>query len=367
MKQILLPFFVLLTLNAFATTWTVDNNPGAGAQFSALQAAHDAASAGDTLLVKGSSATYGALVVTKEIHVIGEGLKPNKNQFSNRTELSSISIQRDNTNDPSNTSVSGVYFTSGSTSPSATIAGSTSAVVLSGVKFERCYFTWETRVNSHTPGLIFNQCFFNNGFRFSNANAAGSTWTIQNSFIAGFSAYIGGIGGGNRLVKNCVFYGPGNGNAISGISTTFDNNIFYGLQAISGGLNIRSCVFRNNLSFGNLDNSFSPGPITSPNTLSSNISGQDPLFVSASVAGPPFNFLNDYNLQSTSPGKNYGTDGTDIGVYGGAGFVEGGISGGGFQTAPMPAIPQMLELNIQNPVVPENGTLNVKVVGRNQQ
>ena len=74
------------------------------------------------------------------------------------------------------------------------------------------------------------------------------------------------------------------------------------------------------------------------------------------ASGPFANF----NLTATSIGKNYGTDGTDVGIYGGSTpFVEGATTDSRFRYFPKPAIPQMLDMTLNNPNIPANGTLSV--------
>ncbi|MDA9773510.1 hypothetical protein N9B82_01020 [Saprospiraceae bacterium] len=69
-----LPLIALIFFSqlAFATVHRV-NNTGADADFTTAQAAHDAALAGDTLYIESSTISYGALSISKEIHVIGSG------------------------------------------------------------------------------------------------------------------------------------------------------------------------------------------------------------------------------------------------------------------------------------------------------
>jgi hypothetical protein len=105
------------------------------------------------------------------------------------------------------------------------------------------------------------------------------------------------------------------------------------------------------------------------NTTSGNIINQNPDFVfyannqnlgSYSTSYPGTGPFIDYHINNNSPGKNYGTDGTDIGIYGGiTPFVEGATTDSRFRYFPMPAMPQMLDLTITNQSIPANSTLNV--------
>lgn len=68
---ILLGCFSQITI--FATVITVDNNTPSMGDFTSLQAAHDAAIAGDTILVFPSSVHYQAITLSKKLIIIGAG------------------------------------------------------------------------------------------------------------------------------------------------------------------------------------------------------------------------------------------------------------------------------------------------------
>ncbi|MBK9793187.1 MAG: hypothetical protein IPP60_08805 [Sphingobacteriales bacterium] len=76
------------------------------------------------------------------------------------------------------------------------------------------------------------------------------------------------------------------------------------------------------------------------------------------VSNPNFSSLFDYHLKSTSSGKNAGTDGTDIGIYGGAyPYKEGAV----------PPNPHISTKSIA-PTSAANGTLpvNIKVLAQDR-
>ena len=67
-------FIVFFTATAFATVWTVDNKSGGIADFTEIQAAHDAAWAGDTIYVYSSgSSIYKSATISKQLYIIGPG------------------------------------------------------------------------------------------------------------------------------------------------------------------------------------------------------------------------------------------------------------------------------------------------------
>lgn len=69
--------FILLvivsTSIANATIWRVNNNTGISADFTTIQAAHDGATAGDTIYIEGSSVNYGGFTSTKQLYIFGPG------------------------------------------------------------------------------------------------------------------------------------------------------------------------------------------------------------------------------------------------------------------------------------------------------
>jgi hypothetical protein len=101
------------------------------------------------------------------------------------------------------------------------------------------------------------------------------------------------------------------------------------------------------------------------NSGSGNLVGTNPQFVNV-PNNNTYDATYNYRLQSSSPGKApFSTDGTDAGIYGGSyPFPQGGDPGSGFDTSPMPPIPQVTAVNIQNATIAPNGTLNVQVQGK---
>jgi len=64
---------ILIGVSLEAKVWRVNNNPGIDADFSAFAAAQNAASNGDTLYFEGSAFTYGNIVMSKKLTLIGPG------------------------------------------------------------------------------------------------------------------------------------------------------------------------------------------------------------------------------------------------------------------------------------------------------
>jgi hypothetical protein len=81
MKRLTTIFLMLCFFSAGATSWRLNNNPAVDADFTTFQAAHDAASAGDTIYVEGNGneAHYGNITISKKLIIIGPGYFLNEN------------------------------------------------------------------------------------------------------------------------------------------------------------------------------------------------------------------------------------------------------------------------------------------------
>ncbi len=97
---------------------------------------------------------------------------------------------------------------------------------------------------------------------------------------------------------------------------------------------------------------------------SNNLINIDPQFIYMPKLA--FDFSYNYRLKDTSPGKNAGADGTDIGVTGGLHpwpiFEDGMMDYRG-----RPSIPYIDSMRIPNPIVPSNGTLNIIIKAKSQK
>ena len=65
----------------------VNNNSGADADYTTLQAAHDAASAGDTIYLEGSATAYAGADISKKVTIIGPGYFLSENDSTQANKL----------------------------------------------------------------------------------------------------------------------------------------------------------------------------------------------------------------------------------------------------------------------------------------
>lgn len=162
------------------------------------------------------------------------------------------------------------------------------------------------------------------------------------------------------LANNVILYHSG----FHGV--TVINNIFYGpTQPFNPKvLNANSySTFNNNLNYNPVLNKPYEFSWDGNSTLSfhGNLADVNPLFASI-VTVNPIDYFNDYHLSDNSPAKNAGTDGTDLGIYGGKyPFPIGGESGSGDQTSALPKMPIIQHLKFKKVSVTKGEKLRVSV------
>lgn len=363
---------IVLSLPVLATVRTVSNNPTHPAQYTTFDAAQTASSAGDTIYVYGSPFTYPEIVVRKRLVLIGAGYAPN-NQFGQPTNVSGLTFFRDSgSNNATGSVVSGFLFTN-----RVDLGGT---LVSNNVQLFRNRFNAYINLSGASPtGYVDGWVIYNNiidSYIYgggTNRTALSATNIIIANNIFTSSAYLYGFNTNTALVDHNLFLGTSvRFNSLFSVIIT--NNI---MVRTSGNVmtNTVLCTFNNNVcnqsTIGGASeysptNSFTATFIGSgggSNSGSGNQVGVDPLFTSVSNFDT-YNANFNYRLQASSPVKNGSTDGTDPGIYGGTYPYPSGGVGTQYDTAPMPAIPQVTAVNIQNATIQPNGTLNVQVQGK---
>ncbi len=325
----------LFALNqpSHATILTVSNNPLIPAQYTTFDAAYLASRAGDTLLFSVSQDIYsGSQVITKRLVLMGPGLDPNPpviGQFSQRLKATvGITLDSNSFGSASGTQIIGLYL------------------------WDETYFRGFLRNITITDSDVgraldmrFGSCrnFLIKNCRVNSIRLAGGTYSsnvlITNNIV------IGGINGARSrdLISNNLFI-PGGGISDAN-NCNIINNIFIG-GSMSGATN---CTFNNNIYFGTSTNPLPYGTNVGANNLN-----QDPQFVGALSTTTNFDVNSDYRLQNSSPGRNAGTDGTNIGPTGGLYPWYHQLSNDG-------QLPYVEMVNILNPSVAPGGTLQVRV------
>lgn len=346
MKNKLLFAFVLLLASAqfsYATIRTVSNNFNTPGQYSDLGTAINACNNGDTIYVHASSTQYsGSFNINKRITILGAGYNGKSYQFSNL-----------------NSSIGNVYLGKNGAVSSA-----------SGTKLAGLKIAYLSINNDTMKDIVIERCQLNSTIYVGstgNLNAP-TNWTLTNNILTG-QVYVGGR---NNLIANNFIYSivsqgvnTFTNNIIMGsygstplgtmVNTIFTNNIIYNYNATSIALtnaNQVSNSFSSNITFG-----FTAGLPGANNTGANNQTNVNPQYNRNFGTWAGFDSIPyyDWSLKVASTGHNAGTDGTDIGVYGGS-YAFANLDG-------VTQLPQVRQMTINNATVPLNGNINVNVIG----
>lgn len=327
------------TMHLYATQHTVSNAVGGGAQFATIQSAIDAAQPNDTILVQGSSINYSSITLTKRLTIIGPGHHP--------TAIGALPAI-----------LNACYLNSDydAASGSRLIGLRLSGINLTGSTpiddfvVRNCMITGNIGIQNSTTNCVFEGNFITAGVTLFFYQ--GMELIFRNNLFSGLYGYaqIAQINAPVIFDHNTFISNTLSGSPFNEVDqATITNNIFYNYNLSTTGSYsnaFNGCVVMNNASFmciGDL-----PG---ANNTGSNNLNGVDPLFVNYPAIPTDYSWLYDIHLQPGSSLLGAGSDGTQIGVYGGTyPFHQSGEPIG---------MPSMNTLTIDNVAVPLNGTLNV--------
>lgn len=324
---------------ASAGVITVNNNTSAPGQYSSLQMAIDSASAGDSIYVHGSATSYGNVTVKKRLTFFGTGHKPNK---SNMLVSEVGNFQFDTL-----AGVSGASGTKISGFKLSAVLGYSGTGGTKSVWVSRNYFTsGSSKISVKGQGWVIE----NNIFQPAYVNVGNHANTIVRNNIFNDS-YVFTSNQPTVVIANNIFTGNSGSSALVSVSNALiANNIFNGSNPNGSGVD--NNTFSNNLTYQTANNTIPAGT----NSGSGNFVGQDPLFTN--VPASNFNYSYDYSLTAGSPGKNAGTDGSDLGIYGGV-MPMVDVTGS-------PAIPQIKTITILNPLISVGDSLQVIIKGNKQ-
>jgi len=333
-KYILFTLMLSFAIIAQATIINVDNKPNRPAGYvSNLSAAISNASAGDTIYIYPSNTSYGSITITKELHLFGFGYD-GTDGYNSKIQYLTLDTTSTPSSNPTGTTIQGLD-----------IYGITGA---------------KPNITNITIGGNRMRSYLSVGTGCSN-------WIIKNNLI---ESYIYINNATSIIVSNNVFkghaYGVYSSNSSSVVishnlfmqwqrfdnvqNATVSNNIFICNTSSYTGGNMNNNTFTNNISFcSNSSYTYTLPP--TGNTGTGNKQNQNPVFVTGSTSGY-YDISLDYHLQASSPGKNAGTDGTDIGPYGG---TKPFVWGGAF------SIPKVTQMTISNPIINSGTNINVNV------
>ncbi len=314
------------------TVITVDNTTGSGADYTSLQAALLDANSGDTLQVHSSPTAYGAITIDKTVYIIGTGHNPAANSDVEVANIAHITLK----SNCANTTINGLQLTS--------VSVGTPIVDITDITFRNCKIT--SSISGVSNGNVQNWVIEGNLFVHGSVNAASSyNWLIRNNIFRTNYYAFSNLNSSVTISNNLVIITTDNlFNVCDG--PTVNNNIFYVTSgATTIGFTSTTLSASNNLTFAGNGASLGNFPGTD------NQNNVDPEFISATNATIGNYYTSNYWSEAGSPAEDAGTDGTDIGLYGGAfGYHQDGKPSD---------IPYMLSLGIQNPSLEVGELLNV--------
>lgn len=335
-KYTILSFFMAIAINLQATVLHVDNKPNRPAgYYSDVNIAMTNASPGDTLFIYPSNIvygnSYGNITITKRLHFVGAAYDGTTN-FASRFN----NIALDTSASPSTNS-------SGSSFQGLTIYKLTvNKPNINNIKINGNYITHYIGMTSNCSGWVIENNYISDYINVSN----NSNITINNNIFKGNIYAIYYSSSSSVIISHNLFMSWGFFNQV--FNATVSNNIFICVNSTNTS-DMNSNVFVNNISWHSSATPYTLPPAS--NTGTGNISNQDPQFETGAASGN-FDYTKDYHLKSTSPAKNAGSDGTDMGPYGG---TKPFVWGGAF------TIPSITEMYIKNPVVNQGTNINIKV------
>jgi hypothetical protein len=348
MRLLILFFLSLLAVTASnAAVRTVSNNAAIPAQYTNLQTAVDDSEAGDTVYVSWSATTYGNVTLTKRIVMIGDGYNGGlSGKAAQITDL--IYSQTDITENCSGSFISGFKITN---VRSGLATGNPS---IDDMVFTRCWITtnlhfYNTTLSSHNlhKDWYFKDCIVHT---FLGANSAANRFNGVSNVLFSNCIFTSSLQNtGNAVTfRNCNFLMQASGIFFSCENMTFENCIFERATPQT----VTNSVFNNCLTFNTSNNVIPYGS----NTGSDNLVNQNPMFLAYTAA---FDLLDNIRLDDDSPAKTAGTDGTELGVFGGSKPMPD-LSG-------EPNLPYIKSLIILNSEVGKDGSLRFKVNAQNNE
>lgn len=344
--KIKLQLFILTLLGSAslnAAVFTVDSAPGSAAQYTQIDPAIAAASPGDTIYVSGNTVGYADATISKSLTLIGPGTFADK-QSQHAAIISAFRL----VNNTDHIKIAGFNMNS--------IFGPSANNVTFLDISNNCFTSFGGNFNPLFICLGLTNCsnwtIHNNIFKYSQGlgnqiTSAGGCFNfiIENNIFHAGSYFLVGFNFTNAVIQhNTICYSSSSPcfNTVS--NAIIQNNIFYNCDP---GASTTGCTFNNNITY----------TTGSPYTPlgGNNIDNTDPQFANVTAGASSFDINFNYSVPAASPAHNAGSDGTDLGYYGGPPVINVSRRG---EVINVPVVRQM---NIQNITLPQNGNINVKV------
>jgi hypothetical protein len=302
MKQILTLAAAIMAfaITTNATVWRVNNVAGTDADFTTIQAAHNAAYvyAGDTIYLEASSASYGNLIATKKLIIIGSGYfltqNPNTQANQNISELGDVTFN----NGSQGSIIQGCVI-------------SRLAIGTSNLLIQRNYISFSSTSNGtiYFSANNISNIIIRNNYLLNNYSSVNQSAVIYNT-----NTGINNIIITNNFIAASRIYNQQYAlNLQSGFSGTIENNVIYGRVSIF------NAVFNNNI--------LREGEFSSSNSVLNNNLANGSQFGNENGNQSNVNMFNvflgagstdgQWKLKQGSPAIGAGVGGIDCGMFGG--------------------------------------------------
>jgi len=286
-------FFIVSVLIVFsistnATVWTVDSNPGNhAANFTDVQAAHDAAADGDTIYISGFSGYYPNVTISKKMYIFGPGYYLNENDSTQaNTYAATLSVVR---------------FDPGSENSVITGCRLIAHIYTDSITIKRNYIYrdpyYAIYLENNASNINITQNYINSNYNAISFNANHNNINISNNYITSGSLTRWCINGSsdctNIIVENNILYG-----AVTLYNATISNNIF------------RDGTYTGNASNTIVNNICSATQFDTTGNNQQNVVMSSVFVASGTTDG-------QWQIDPAGPAAGAGTFGTDIGMFGG--------------------------------------------------
>ena len=328
----LLLLLILFSAKSFSQNVIAVQNGNNATFYSNIDSAINHAANGDTIYLPGGWFTLNA-IINRSIHLVGTGAVIDSTIATGLTLLNSPIII---TSGASGGSIEGVCFAnSNSYAPSIYFGYGGDTIPISDFSIFRCKITNGIlfilpcnlfSIRQNVIGTFYFTHQFGNGQYTNNISLKGQ---ISNSSI----------------VNNKIY-----GLVSEPTNDYFSNNIFLGSPTARQYFELTYCTFENNM----FNNGNDPGYCTFNNNLNTSAI-QYNLGINNLIGNLDNEFVNlstgDFHLRINAQGRNAGTDGTDIGIYGGSFPWKEGM---------IPSNPHIQAKNISG-VTDTNGNLHINI------
>lgn len=302
MKTILSLFGMLsLISGAFSQNLIAVQNGGNPSFYTNLDSAYLNAQPADTIFLPGGIFHLNPPIIDKTIHLVGLGHDPDSTQITYSTKISSgLTL----VTGAEGTSLHGLDF------GSLVWGTDSSNQIVNDILIAHCSLGHiEVKDYSGKPNTSSNIVIRNNVLLGIFRGGSGqNNAVLNNNMLGAWTCEQGTYFGNNIFRQNKTNQHVGTSPLYLVNDCTFENNIFLsGKYLESGAVN---CSFRKNICIAAGLNGTVGADAIYGLTLAD-------IFVNVSGNVAVFDYDHDYQLTATSQGKNFGFDGTDVGIYGG--------------------------------------------------